>query len=696
MSSRRPRKNGGLPVFRTGMNSSGQMSLKNGGMDGSGTSHCERSKRLHRKPPVPVAAAAAAAAAATTPLAQVTPRDESGSRTARRDARGKGSSPRRYVERLRSPNRRDKPVEQRERRRESPPHDGGGGDGDAGRGEGRGLERKHMLRMLRQAVEEMDVRHRDLVSAHRESAVWKQRGEELSRTVLRLEGRCEALVESVRSESDSALAEARRAKAAELRFARLLAWARVEEKRKSQAEEMLQRAREAGSAAEARGKILEEEARESKRQLDERRLKLEAALEDLRCRTSDKERLEAHTATVEGQVEALRELADARGVEIKELREKLERLVKEAKCMSSENVKIRKSISSEQERWRAAERSRGKHDDRRRMEMEQKNDDLHTLRYRIQELEARLLSETARRQGAEEDARLSQEMERRSMEELLASRNGTTTARSGVEQANSYPPHHLHPAPTPASAGSAWIPWNNGMVWHAATTVGKASGARSSKMPDAPLSDEHIRRNGQRHPCRHPADSWGWREPTARTTRVDAVRKDPRPSPPFTPSSRRAPPPSLPLNHPALSASSLLASLRGRGAERYPSPASAGLTARGAVPSYPQLRPTACSTAREEEEIRQDVRPRPEPRQAPSDDDGGRHGDDGNSAVCDAFWTRRGGDDLRPMDTDGRSEDRREWWAGSASWEGVDSQPSTEDGGASLNRKDQPLRVVSL
>ena len=50
--------------------------------------------------------------------------------------------------------------------------------------------------------------------------------------------------------------------------------------------------------------------------------------------------------------------------------------------MSSENVNLRKQLSSEQEHWRAAERSRAKHDERRRIEMERKSDDVHALRYR--------------------------------------------------------------------------------------------------------------------------------------------------------------------------------------------------------------------------------------------------------------------------------------------------------------------------
>lgn len=50
--------------------------------------------------------------------------------------------------------------------------------------------------------------------------------------------------------------------------------------------------------------------------------------------------------------------------------------------MSSENVSIRKQLSAEQERWRAAERSSAKRDHRRRTEMDQKSDDVHALRYR--------------------------------------------------------------------------------------------------------------------------------------------------------------------------------------------------------------------------------------------------------------------------------------------------------------------------
>ena len=67
------------------------------------------------------------------------------------------------------------------------------------------------------------------------------------------------------------------------------------------------------------------QARECTRQLDVRRFRLEGALEDLRRRTLENERLEAQATTMRGEGEALRELADARGLESTDLREKLAR-----------------------------------------------------------------------------------------------------------------------------------------------------------------------------------------------------------------------------------------------------------------------------------------------------------------------------------------------------------------------------------
>lgn len=78
---------------------------------------------------------------------------------------------------------------------------------------------------------------------------------------MRLEDRCEALESSFREESDTAKAEAGRAKAAEERFARLLVWAREEEERRLQTEEKLRRVCEVGKALDDRRKALKEEVR---------------------------------------------------------------------------------------------------------------------------------------------------------------------------------------------------------------------------------------------------------------------------------------------------------------------------------------------------------------------------------------------------------------------------------------------------
>ena len=64
------------------------------------------------------------------------------------------------------------------------------------------------------------------------------------------------------------------------------------------------------------------------------------------------------------------------------IRHGFSRLVEEAKCMSSENIKVRKQLNGERERWRVAERSRVAKEHRRQMEVERKTDDVHALRYR--------------------------------------------------------------------------------------------------------------------------------------------------------------------------------------------------------------------------------------------------------------------------------------------------------------------------
>ncbi|CAB1105148.1 unnamed protein product [Ectocarpus sp. CCAP 1310/34] len=493
----------------------------------------------------------------------------------------------------------------------------------------------------------------------------------LSRAISRLEGRCEELERSVRAESEAAKAEVGRTKVAEARFARLLAWAREEEADRLRAEEALGKACESRQVLEARGKALEEEAHESKRQLDERRLKMEGALEDLRRRTAENERLEAQAKTLGGQVDALRELADARGLEVKEMREKFARLVKEAKRMSQENVDLRKHMNSEQERWRAAERSRAKQDERRRIELDQKCDDLHALRYRVQELEARLTRETTRRHGAEEDARRSQEMERRSMDELLEGRKAALSVQTRIGLAQSHP-YHSGPAAggqTPAPE-HAWKPWGSrdNATGGTATTAAMTSGARSSTISDAFHPGGRALHEESED---HPGDHCRWQDhATSRGRDRNGL----------SPSAAIVPPPPPLRPPPLVSAAALRASLRGPGGQRSPSPAVGSI----GVGLKPSAQPRAhARSPKGLDNSRAGARPRPQPRRAPSEDDCDHCAGNGEAAI--KLSTRDGvGEGVEC----GSDEEGGEWWAGGGEMQDLNGKPS--------GLKDTPLHVVSL
>ncbi|CAM9387548.1 unnamed protein product, partial [Laminaria digitata] len=455
-------------------------------------------QRLQRKPPVPTATATTA--------------HSSSARGANAKSASKSRDTARGAGKCRKPRKKSA-----ERGSEGPLlldseadfSDTGGGGGVL-----YGPDRAHLVQQLREAKKDIESLHRDQAAAAQERVHWQRRDDDLSRAVSELENSRAALERRLRAESDATDAEKGRAKGAEARFERLLAWARVQEERRRKAEEGLRSACEGTQAAKARTKVVEEEARECKRQFDVRRFRLEGALEDLRRRTLENERLEAQATTMRGEGEALRELADARGLESTGLREKLARLVQEAKGMSSENVNIRKQLSSEQERWRAAERSRAKHDERRRIEMERKSDDVHALRYRMQELEARLSSETVRRQGAEEDARRSQEMERRSMEELMEGRKTALPVQAGLS--HSLPPRATNPYPGFAEPEpeAAWKSWGDGMR-DSATAAATSSGARSSTASET-FTSNHLRRG-------RPSALMGQRRQDRPTRRDDVV-----------------------------------------------------------------------------------------------------------------------------------------------------------------------------
>ncbi|CAM9716409.1 unnamed protein product, partial [Ectocarpus fasciculatus] len=424
-------------------------------------------------------------------------------------------------------------------------------------------------------------------------------------------------------------------------------------------------------------------AHESKRRLDERRLTLEGALEDLRRRTAENERLEAQAKTVGGQVGALRELADARGLEVKEMREKLARLVKEAKRMSQENVDLRKHMNSEQERWRAAERSRAKQDERRRIELDQKCDDLHALRYRVQDLEARLSRETARRHGAEEDARRSQEMERRSMDELLEGRKAALSVqtRTGLAQSN---PYHSAPAdggqvPAPEDA---WKPWGShgNATGGTATTAAMTSGARSSTMSDA------------FHPGGRARHQDSEDQPGDHCLRQDHATRRTRDRNGLSPSAAILPPPPPLRPPPLVSVAALRASLRGPGGQRSPSPTVGSL----GVGSEPFLRPRRhARSPKGVDDSCAGARSRPQPRRAPSEDGCDRGAGNGDAADMLSTGDGGGNDGVREGVECGSEEEGGEWWVGGCERQGLDGEPSGLHEGANL-RQDTPLHVVSL
>lgn len=89
--------------------------------------------------------------------------------------------------------------------------------------------------------------------------------DDLSRAVSELENSREALERRLKAESEATDAEKSRAKGAEARFERLLAWARVQEQRRRKAEEGLRSAYEGTQAAKAGAKVVEEEVRTGKK-----------------------------------------------------------------------------------------------------------------------------------------------------------------------------------------------------------------------------------------------------------------------------------------------------------------------------------------------------------------------------------------------------------------------------------------------
>lgn len=229
----------------------------------------------------------------------------------------------------------------------------------------------------------------------------------------------------------------------------------------------------------------------------------------------------------------------------------------------------------------------------------------------------------------------------------MEGRKAAVPVRTGVGLAHSYPPHI--PDHAPASGGpvsSTENAWGHSGK-HVSTTRGTAT-----TMSDVLYSGGRVRHDNHDHPHHHSADMWRRQEPTSTTT----THRDPAavavaghnihtPSAAFVPPPPGHPPPPI---HPPLplSASSLRESLRQRGGRRSPSPAAAAAAAARPTPSL-RPRPHDLSPVRLDDRRvgfgdghRQEVRPRPQPRRAPSeassgdDDHRGEANSDGRSTGC--------------------------------------------------------------
>lgn len=302
----------------------------------------------------------------------------------------------------------------------------------------------------------------------------------------------------------------------------------------------------------------------------------------------------------------------------------------------------------------------------------------------------------------------------------MEGRKAAVPVRAGVGLAQSYPPHFADPAaarggPAMTSNQNTWSHSGNqgSMARGVATTAAMTSGgARSSTMSDVFFSGSRVPRAHDEHPYHaHSADVW-LRQETAPTTRRDhpaaaaatvTGQTFHTPSTAFEPPRPGHPPPPIPPP-PPLSASSLRESLRRPGGQRPPSPAAAAAEPNPSLRSRPHdVSPVGLGDRRVrlaerrvgfDDGHRQEVRPRPQPRRAPSEDSSSGRRDQRGEADSDGRSTHGS--------SGGSKEDMGEWWAGGSPRQGVngkssfDGESSAGDEEGASRRQDTPLHVMSL
>jgi hypothetical protein len=265
-------------------------------------------------------------------------------------------------------------------------HFGGGEDEEIG------------LRLTR-TLQEVDVLREARVRLVARSSELEGRTNELS-------GRCESLEGLLATSRAATDAAEFRAASIEAQFASLLKWAREEEIHRKEAEEEASRLSTKCREIEALRSELAAALQSAKQEERDCRHRLDAALEDIMHKGGRIDALDGQSRASEGEANALRALLAGRDAELGTLKMKLDAVMREAKSVSDENVRLKQSLSEALAQKNQASLSwEGKLRDRDRA-LGHKQEETAALTYRVQQMEARLESEARRRRLSEPRTRL--------------------------------------------------------------------------------------------------------------------------------------------------------------------------------------------------------------------------------------------------------------------------------------------------